>query len=143
MREFAEHNIACIRYADWLRSTCAHAFPLPEYEGVQQRDFRKASNMALVVFYRQIGIWMFQPNRRANGDLEVLEYGGAMLIKSSPEEVQRYITLLDELKDQRSRVERLVAQAGPIRAHAVQMKAKIEDNLHRPRLPRPWCEYIA
>lgn len=143
MREFGDYSAACIRYAEWLRSACAGAIPLPEYEDIQQRHWTKTFNVALVALYRQLGIWMFPPYRRTESDLEVLEYAGATLIRGSAEEVQQCITLLDELIGRRSQVERLVAQAVPVRDRALQVKAKIEDHLHRRRLPRPRCEYIA
>lgn len=141
LQEFDDYNAASIRHAEWLRSELARAIPLPEYEDIQQRHWVQTIRLALVVLYRQVGLWAFPPSRMQDHDLQALDYAGARLVTGTPDEVQQCTTALDDLIGRRDQLDRLVARAAPIRARALQLKAKFEDHLQRRRL-HGGCEYL-
>jgi hypothetical protein len=131
LQEFGNYNAASIHYAEWLRSEFARVVPLPEYEDIQEHRRASPIRLALVALYRQVGIWTFPLSRRQDQGREVLDYGGATLIKGTLDEIPQYIAVLNELIGKRDQVDRLMTQAAPIRDRALQVKVRIEDTLAR------------
>lgn len=144
MQDFREHNTACIRYAHRLQSEVAQSVSLPESDGsLQQHRWMRSNRLALVLFYRQLGLPRTPPFfRRQDQDMHSLEGAGFGMVRGTAEDVDRSIAALDEVAARRDGAKRLIAQADAVGDRALIVRAEIEGSLHGRRL-RGRCEYLA
>ena len=81
------YNAACVKYVERLRSELIQTTELPEWHPrITQPPQVHAIQLALIVFYRQLGLTTHQFQRNPSGDLEQLAYKNTVTLAIGPKE---------------------------------------------------------
>lgn len=142
MTRVEEYSAACLRYAEELRSEIARSSLLPEFSGDVLKDrWINPTALAVVLFYRQLGLANLPFYHQTDRDPVVLMYTNHILAQGTHEEIARCRVALEGLLASRGRLEGLMGQARSIREDGLRAKAALEDHLLRRRL-RGRCPYL-
>ncbi len=144
---FDRYNLACIEYVEKLRAQIAQSAPLPDYHtglaSLPGSPVIHSTRIALVIFYQQLGIPTGQFHLKTEGNVVNLVYSVAQyLVQGSPNDVNQLVARLDQLVQQRSDIEKILAEANRIKTEALNIQRKIEDVLLTRRLPGR-CRFLA
>ena len=143
LRPFESYNKSCMKYAEALKSEILQASSLPELDiGERQPRWIYATSLALVIFYRQLGLDTIQFGRVPEGNIERLTYKRAYtLVQGATTEIDQCIAKADALLRRRNSIDSVISQAHNLEEDAFKLKRQIEGLLATQMLSGE-CSYI-